>query len=122
MRPPPSSGGVTVCEMLQVLEGYPLGSLGFHSSESVHLMTEAMRHAYRDRNTYLGDPAFVENPIERLLSPRHTDAIRALIQPHRATPSSTLAADSAAAEKATTASEPGACALISCSTPMISFS
>ena len=100
--PPPSSGGVTVCEMLQVLEGYPLGSLGFHSSESVHLMTEAMRHAYRDRNTYLGDPAFVENPIERLLSTRHTDAIRALIQPHRATPSSTLAADPAAAEKATT--------------------
>jgi gamma-glutamyltranspeptidase/glutathione hydrolase len=100
--PPPSSGGVTVCEMLQVLEGYPLGSLGFHSSESVHLMTEAMRHAYRDRNTYLGDPAFVENPIERLLSKRHTDAIRALIQPHRATPSSTLAEDSAAAEKATT--------------------
>jgi gamma-glutamyltranspeptidase/glutathione hydrolase len=88
--------------MLQVLEGYPLGSLGFHSSESVHLMTEAMRHAYRDRNTYLGDPAFVENPIARLLSMRHTDAIRALIQPHRATPSSTLAADSAAAEKATT--------------------
>jgi gamma-glutamyltranspeptidase/glutathione hydrolase len=100
--PPPSSGGVTVCEMLQVLEGYPLGSLGFHSSESVHLMTEAMRHAYRDRNTYLGDPAFVENPIERLLSKSHTDAIRALIQPHRATPSSNLAENSAAAEKATT--------------------
>ena len=48
--------------MLQVLEGYPLKALGFHSSDSVHLMTEAMRHAYRDRNTYLGDPAFVDNP------------------------------------------------------------
>jgi gamma-glutamyltranspeptidase/glutathione hydrolase len=100
--PPPSSGGVTLCEMLQVLEGYPLGPLGFHSSASVHLMTEAMRHAYRDRNTYLGDPAFVENPSERLLSKHHTDEIRALIEPHRATPSSTLAADSPAAEKATT--------------------
>ncbi len=100
--PPPSSGGVTLCEMLQVLEGYPLGTLGFHSSASVHLMTEAMRHAYRDRNTYLGDPAFVDNPIERLLSKHHTDEIRALIQPHRATPSSALDTGTAAAEKATT--------------------
>ncbi len=100
--PPPSSGGVTVCEMLQVLEGYPIGALGFHSGASVHLMTEAMRHAYRDRNTYLGDPAFVDNPIERLLSKGHTDEIRALIQPHRATPSSALAVETAAAEKATT--------------------
>jgi gamma-glutamyltranspeptidase/glutathione hydrolase len=100
--PPPSSGGVIVCEMLQVLEGYPLKALGFHSGESVHLMTEAMRYAYRDRNTYLGDPAFVDNPIARLLSMRHAEAIRARIQPHRATPSSTLGDDTAADEKATT--------------------
>jgi len=101
--PPPSSGGVVVCEMLQVLEAYPLKALGFHSSESVHLMTEAMRYAYRDRNRYLGDPAFVENPIARLLSLQHVQAIRARIQPHRATPSSALGGDDAAAgEKATT--------------------
>jgi gamma-glutamyltranspeptidase/glutathione hydrolase len=100
--PPPSSGGVVVCEMLQVLEAYPLKALGFHSSDSVHLMAEAMRHAYRDRNTYLGDPAFVENPIARLLSMHHVEAIRARIQPHRATPSSTLADDAPAEEKATT--------------------
>jgi gamma-glutamyltranspeptidase/glutathione hydrolase len=101
--PPPSSGGVVVCEMLQVLEAYPLKALGFHSSDSVHLMTEAMRYAYRDRNRYLGDPAFVENPIARLLSMRHAEAIRARIQPHRATPSSALGGDDAAAgEKATT--------------------
>jgi gamma-glutamyltranspeptidase/glutathione hydrolase len=105
--PPPSSGGVAVCEMLHVLEGYPLKALGFHSSDSVHLMTEAMRYAYRDRNAYLGDPAFVENPIARLLSMRHAEAIRARILPHRATPSSALgdgaAVDTAAAdEKATT--------------------
>ena len=99
--PPPSSGGVTLCEMLQVLQAYPLKTLGFHSSESLHLMTEAMRHAYRDRNTYLGDPAFIDNPIARLLSMRHTEEIRARIQPHRATPSTTLGAG-AAAEKATT--------------------
>jgi gamma-glutamyltranspeptidase / glutathione hydrolase len=100
--PPPSSGGVAVCEMLQVLEGYPLKALGFHSSDSVHLMTEAMRYAYRDRNRYLGDPAFVENPIARLLSMHHAEAIRARIQPHRATPSSALGDDAAADEKATT--------------------
>jgi len=100
--PPPSSGGVIVCEILQVLEGYPLEALGFHSGESVHLMAEAMRYAYRDRNTYLGDPAFVDNPIARLLSMRHAEAIRARIQPHRATPSSTLGDDAAADEKATT--------------------
>jgi gamma-glutamyltranspeptidase / glutathione hydrolase len=100
--PPPSSGGVVLCEMLQVLEAYPLKTLGFHSSDSVHLMTEAMRHAFRDRNTYLGDPAFVDNPIARLLSMHHTESIRARIQPHRATPSSALGDGGAADEKATT--------------------
>jgi gamma-glutamyltranspeptidase / glutathione hydrolase len=100
--PPPSSGGVAVCEMLQVLEAYPLGTLGFHSSDSVHLMTEAMRYAYRDRNTYLGDPAFVENPIARLLSTHHAEAIRARIQPRRATPSTAFGNAAAAGEKATT--------------------
>jgi gamma-glutamyltranspeptidase / glutathione hydrolase len=99
--PPPSSGGVVLCEMLQVLAAYPLQALGFHSSDSVHLMAEAMRWAYRDRNTYLGDPAFVDNPVARLLSTRHAEAIRAHIRPHRATPSSALAAV-AADEKSTT--------------------
>jgi gamma-glutamyltranspeptidase / glutathione hydrolase len=99
--PPPSSGGVTLCEMLQVLQTYPLKTFGFHSSESLHLMTEAMRHAYRDRNTYLGDPAFIDNPIARLLSMRHTEEIRTRIQPHRATPSTALG-EAAAREKATT--------------------
>ena len=57
--------------MLRVLEAYPLNALGFHSSASVHVLTEAMRYAYRDRNAYLGDPAFVDNPVDRLLSDRH---------------------------------------------------
>src|SRR5271170_2570111 len=100
--PPPSSGGVTLCEMLQVLEAYPLKDMGFHSSASIHVMTEAMRHAYRDRNTYLGDPAFVDNPVTRLLSARNADSIRAQIQPNRATPSSTLQGEATAAEHATT--------------------
>jgi len=49
--------------MLQILQGYPLNELGFHSSGSVHYLTEAMRHAYHDRNLYLGDPAFIDNPV-----------------------------------------------------------
>ena len=100
--PPPSSGGVILCEMLQVLDGFPLKTLGYRSAESVHLMTETMRHAYRDRNTYLGDPDFVDNPIARLLSAHHTEEIRAQIQPHRATPSSVLGSAAEADEKATT--------------------
>jgi gamma-glutamyltranspeptidase/glutathione hydrolase len=100
--PPPSSGGVTLCEMLQVLAGYPLGAMGFHSSESVHVMTEAMRHAYRDRNTYLGDPAFIDNPIERLLSAQYAETTRAQIQPKRATASTALEGEATADEHATT--------------------
>jgi gamma-glutamyltranspeptidase/glutathione hydrolase len=100
--PPPSSGGITLCEMLLVLEGYPLNAMGFHSSASVHVMTEAMRYAYRDRNTYLGDPAFIDNPTARLLSPRYAQTIRSHIQPDRATPSSTLEGQAAVDEHATT--------------------
>jgi gamma-glutamyltranspeptidase/glutathione hydrolase len=100
--PPPSSGGITLCEMLQVLEGYPLKAMGFHSSGAVHVMTEAMRHAYRDRNTYLGDPAFIDNPSARLLSAPYTESIRAQIQTDRATPSSALQGLAGADEHATT--------------------
>jgi gamma-glutamyltranspeptidase/glutathione hydrolase len=100
--PPPSSGGVTLCEMLQILEGYPLGALGFHSADSVHFLVEAMRHAYRDRNLDLGDPAFVSNPVERLISPEHAAAIRAQILPQRATASASLGAIRPAHEGATT--------------------
>jgi gamma-glutamyltranspeptidase/glutathione hydrolase len=61
---PPPSGGVIICEILNVLEGYPLSYLGYGSAETVHAMVEAMRHAYVDRNSALGDPDFVENPVE----------------------------------------------------------
>lgn len=82
--PPPSSGGVTLCEMLRILEGYPMQRYGFHSSASVHALTEAMRYAYRDRNNFLGDPDFVSNPIDRLLSETHIREVRARIQPGKA--------------------------------------
>jgi gamma-glutamyltranspeptidase / glutathione hydrolase len=100
--PPPSSGGVILCEMLRVLEGYPLHSLGFHSSESVHYLTEAMRFGYRDRNRYLGDPAFVHNPTERLVSDANAAAIRSHISARRATASATLGSASGREESATT--------------------
>lgn len=89
--PPPSSGGTTLCEILKVLERYNLHALGFHSGRAVHVMTEAMRHAYVDRNNFLGDPEFVRNPLEYLLSSEHADLIRAQIA-DRATPSSQIAA------------------------------
>ncbi|MEG2040713.1 MAG: gamma-glutamyltransferase, partial [Hafnia sp.] len=86
--PPPSSGGVTLCEILNVLEGYDLKTSGFNSAQTIHTMTEAMRHAYMDRNTFLGDPAFVKNPTEKLLSKEYAAEIRKQIQPELATPSS----------------------------------
>ncbi|MGB2535333.1 gamma-glutamyltransferase [Hafnia paralvei] len=86
--PPPSSGGVTLCEILNVLEGYDLKTSGFNSAQTIHIMTEAMRHAYMDRNTFLGDPAFVKNPTDKLLSKEYAVEIRKQIQPETATPSS----------------------------------
>ena len=62
--PPPSSGGLIICEILNILEGYPISYLGYGSAETTRLMVEAMRHAYVDRNTALGDPDFVENPVD----------------------------------------------------------
>ncbi len=89
--PPPSSGGITLCLILNILESYPLAEAGFHSAAQVHLMVEAMRHAYVDRNTYLGDPAFVKNPVERLLSKDYAKQIRSRIDPLRATASRDVA-------------------------------
>ena len=85
--PPPSSGGATMCQILNILEGYDMKALGFHSASAVHYMTEAMRHSYMDRNTFLGDPAFVKNPLDRLLSKEYAASIRAKIAADKATPS-----------------------------------
>ena len=82
--PPPSSGGVIICEILNVLEGFPLKELGFRSAQAVHYQIEAMRHAYLDRNLYLGDPDFVKNPTERLLDKGYAEKIRAVIDPAKA--------------------------------------
>jgi len=88
--PPPSSGGVIICEILNVLEGYPLKDWGFRSAQAVHVQIEAMRHAYVDRNSYLGDPDFVKNPLDRLLDKAYAAKIRAAIDPARAAVSKDL--------------------------------
>ena len=82
--PPPSSGGVVLCQMLNVLEGYPLKDWGFRAAQAVHVQIEAMRHAYMVRNTYLGDPDFVTNPLDRLLDKAYAAKLRAVIDPAKA--------------------------------------
>jgi gamma-glutamyltranspeptidase/glutathione hydrolase len=88
--PPPSSGGVVLCEILNILEGYDLRGMGFHSAAEVHVLVEAMRHAFLDRNSQLGDPDFVQNPIARLLDKGYAAEIRGRIDNERATPSAEL--------------------------------
>ena len=83
--PPASSGGVTMGEVLNILEGYD--SLPpFGSAALVHLETEAMRRAFVDRNRWLGDPDFVQMPLERLLSKSYAATLRSQIDPRHATP------------------------------------
>ena len=87
--PPPSSGGVAIAEILNILEPYPINEL--EPVLRTHLVVEAMRRAYRDRAIYLGDPDFVDIPVEMLTSQYYADGLRASIRPDRATPSSMLA-------------------------------
>ncbi len=82
--PPPSSGGVTLAEILNILEGYNLASMGFNTFESVHLIVESFRRAFADRNYYLGDPDFVDMPIARLTSDSYAEELRASISRSRA--------------------------------------
>ncbi len=82
--PPPSSGGTVICQILNTVEGYPLKELGFRAAQAVHYQIEAMRHAYVDRNSYLGDPDFVKNPLDRLLDKGYAASIRSAIDPAKA--------------------------------------
>jgi gamma-glutamyltranspeptidase / glutathione hydrolase len=93
--PPPSSGGTAICEILNILKGYPISQMGYHSAASVHLMAEAMRHTFVDRNFQLGDPDFVKNPVEQLLSDTYAEQIRSKIDQGKATPSKNVQPGSA---------------------------
>lgn len=86
--PPPSSGGVALAQMLQILAGWDLEKLDV--AQRHHLIVEAMRRAYRDRTMYLGDPDFVRMPLARLTSAEYAAGLRAGIHPLKATPSDLL--------------------------------
>jgi gamma-glutamyltranspeptidase / glutathione hydrolase len=86
--PPPSSGGVAIAEILNILSGFDLSKMD--QVQRVHTIVEAMRRAFRDHNDYLGDPDFVKMPLDMLLSPYYADGLRQGILPDKATPSSML--------------------------------
>ncbi|GMU44862.1 MAG: gamma-glutamyltransferase [Xanthomonadales bacterium] len=86
--PPPSSGGVALVGLFQILAGYPLDR--WQRVPRLHVAIEAMRRVYRDRAIYLGDPDFVQMPMDMLLSPHYAAGLRASIDTTRATPSDTL--------------------------------
>lgn len=88
---PPSSGGIAIAQILNLIEPYDMAAM--NRVERVHLLSEAMRRAYRDRALYLGDPDFVEIPTEMLLSSHYAAGLRAGMRMDRATPSASLAAD-----------------------------
>ena len=85
--PPPSSGGATMAQILNILEGYDLRVLGYLSRDHVHLWTEAVKRAFADRNAYLADPDFISQPTERMISSAYAVERRAEIRADRATPS-----------------------------------
>lgn len=89
---PPSSGGVVLLEMLNMLERFPLSKLGFNSSETIHLKAEVMRRAFADRAEFLGDPDFNDLPIQRLVSKEYARSWTADLRPDWATPSDAISA------------------------------
>jgi gamma-glutamyltranspeptidase / glutathione hydrolase len=88
--PLPSSGGVVICETLNILSGYPMRDFGFHSAQGVHYMTEALRRAFHDRNVNLGDPDFVKADAARFISTGYAAQLRQGIAADKATPSPSL--------------------------------
>jgi gamma-glutamyltranspeptidase/glutathione hydrolase len=92
---PPSSGGVHIIELLNILDAYPLGTLGAGTPETLHRMIEAMKLAYADRAVFLGDPDFVRVPVARLTSKEYAAERRAAIDLERAKPARDIRAGDA---------------------------
>jgi len=87
--PPPSSGGVALVEMLNILEGFDLAYMGHNSADYLHVLTETMRRAYADRAEHLGDPDFNEGmPLQRLMDKDYAETLRASIDMDEASKSS----------------------------------
>lgn len=89
--PPPSSGGVHVVQMLNVLEGWDMKSLGHNSAAYIHRLAETMKYAYADRSKYLGDPDFFNVPVTALTDKGYASSIRGKIKLDAATPSTEIA-------------------------------
>ena len=89
--PPPSSGGVHVLQMLNVLSHFPIAEMGRGSADNVHVLAEVMRLAYADRSKHLGDPDFYDVPVEWLLSDEYAAELAATIDMQRARPSTEVA-------------------------------
>lgn len=85
--PPPSSGGVHLIQMLNLVSDTDLKTMGWRNPDSLHLLAESMRIAYADRATYLGDPDFVKVPVSALISPAYAKLRRSEINPKKAAPS-----------------------------------
>ena len=88
--PPPSSGGVHLVQLLNTLEGFPIGFLGHNGADTIHLMAEAMKLAYADRAEYLGDPDFVDVPVAALTSEAYAAHLRSLIRRGRTMPAAEI--------------------------------
>jgi len=90
--PPPSSGGIHLVEILNVLEGFDLGKMGAGSADAIHTLAEAMKPAYADRATWLGDPARSQIPVEGLTAKSYAEGLRGAIDPARARPAAEVKA------------------------------
>ena len=88
--PPPSSGGIALVEILNILEGFDLAKLGNRSAQSIHLAVEAFRRAFYDRAEFLGDPDFAKIPVPQLIDKRYAEAWRESINPNHASASKDL--------------------------------
>ncbi|QUM79925.1 gamma-glutamyltransferase [Moritella sp. 5] len=86
--PPPSSGGVHIIQMLNMLSQFPIDRMGHNSAATIHVMAESMRRAYADRSLYLGDPDFVNVPVAQLTNKQYAKQLVSQINPNKATPSS----------------------------------
>lgn len=85
--PPPSSGGVHIIEMLNVLQQFPIDKFGHNTAQTIHVMAETMKHAYADRSEYLGDPDFYKVPVKQLTDKDYAQKIASQIALNKTTPS-----------------------------------
>ncbi|TQV77471.1 gamma-glutamyltransferase [Aliikangiella marina] len=88
--PPPSSGGVHLIQLLNIMQNFPIDKAGPNSAFTTHIKTEAMKHAYADRSEYLGDPDFVKVPVKKLIDPKYADSIAKQISLDKVIPTDTI--------------------------------